>query len=196
MKKIIWTIGFLAISALVFGQGRAHTTLYYSVGLPLGATSDYIEETSFRGFSVYGDFFIEDEWSLGFGTGVQTYYEDLGKVTETRENITVTGKEYRYINQFPFLFTAKYHVNRFASITPHFGLGAGFYYNIQTLEFAGIVVDDNEWQFGFQPEAGLGIELSPSTDFIIGATYNYAFDSKDIDGLSSLGFHAGLRFIP
>jgi|SRR5690554_3624185 len=196
MKKISFIIGFIAIATAAFSQGRATTSVMYNVAIPLGNTADYIEETSFRGVMINADYFIEDEWSLGFAVGFQTFYQEDGKVSETRGTFTATGDRFKYLNTIPVLFTAKYHLSRFASITPHAGLGVGFYYMNQTTKFAGIDFTATDWKFGLQPEVGVGFELSHSTDFVIGVTYNTAFDSKDIDAQSYLGVQAGLRFIP
>lgn len=196
MKKISLIIGFVAIATAAFSQGRATTSVVYNVAIPMGNTSDYIEETSFRGAMINADYFIEDEWSLGFGIGFQTFYQEDGMVSEIRGTFTATGDRFKYLNSIPVLFTAKYHLNRYGAVTPHAGLGLGLYYMNQTTKFAGIDFTATDWKFGLQPEVGVGFELSPSTDFVLGVTYNAAFNSKDIDTQGYLGVQAGLRFIP
>lgn len=196
MKKISLLIAFVAIASAGFGQGRATTSVQYNVALPLGNTSDYIDETSFRGVMMDVDYFIEDEWTLGFAIGIQTFYQEDGKVSETIGTLTATGERYKYLNSIPLLFSAKYHLSRYGAVTPHAGLGLGFYYMNQTTKFAGLDFESTDWKFGLRPEVGLGIELSPSTDVIVGVTYNSAFNSKDIDAQSYLGIQAGLRFVP
>src|SRR5690606_38167018 len=118
------------------------------------------------------------------------------KVSETRGTFTATGDRFRYLNTLPLLFTGKYHFSRYGAVTPHAGLGVGFYYMNQTTKFAGIDFIATDWKFGLQPEVGLGFELSSSTDFVVGATYNAAFNSKDINAQGYLGIQAGLRFVP
>lgn len=196
MKKLLFIALLFGVSNLAIGQGKTSTTLYYTMAVPLGNTADYISQTSFRGFMVYFDTYIEDEFSLGFHSGIQVFYEDMGQQSREIGTGTVTGRTYHYINQIPLLVTGKYHFARFASITPHVGLGTGFYVTIQTLEMGGYQLEETDWQFGFQPEAGLGIELSPSTDFIMGVAYNHGFNSSDIDAMKSIAFNVGFRFAP
>ena len=196
MKRIILSI---ALCCSVFTLALAqdwNTMVTYNIGLPLGNTSDFIGETSFRGVMVTGDYFIEDEWSVGFTAGLQTFYEELGRNTYTEGTTTATGDEFRYLTSVPFLFTGKYHLDRFNPVSAHVGLGAGLYNMIQTSEFAGISLEDRNWQIGFMPEVGVGIEMSASTDFYLAAQYNYYLESKDILSQSYVAFNIGLRFKP
>jgi hypothetical protein len=75
-------------------------------------------------------------------------------------------------------------------------VGAGLYHMVQTVEFAGLFFEDRNWQLGFMPEAGLGIEMSASTDFYVAAQYNYYLESKDISSQSYIAFNVGFRFKP
>jgi len=194
MKKIL-LFTFL-IPLLSFGQGDGMTSLIYSVAIPMGESADYIDETSFRGFALTGDYFIQDEWSLGFSTGVQTFYQELGTQSYSLETLTVTGEEFRYINMIPAIFMAKYHVDRYGVVTPHIGMGAGFHWVNQRTEFAGFSFDESSFRFGIQPEAGVGLEISPSTDLLFVTTYHHSFESKDIQTHSFLAFQLGLRWLP
>jgi len=194
MKKIL-SLTFL-IPLLSFGQGDGMTSLMYSVAIPMGESADYIDETSFRGFAVTGDYFLDDEWSLGFSTGVQTFYQELGTQSYNLESLTVTGEEFRYINIIPAIAMGKYHFNRYGVITPHVGVGAGFHWVNQRREFAGFEFDDSILRLGLQPEAGLGLEISPATDLLFVTTYHHSFESKDIQAHSFLAFQLGLRWLP
>jgi len=194
MKKLLLLIALAPFAS--FGQGDHMTSIMYSFGFPIGETPDYIDEVSFRGFALTGDYFLDDEWSVGFSTGVQTFYQELGNVTYTSENITVSGNEFRYLNMIPVIIMGKYHVDRYAVFAPHFGFGAGFHWVGQRREFAGIQFDDKSFRFGIQPQVGFGIELSPSTDFVVNGTYHLSFESKDIQTHSFLALQVGLRFIP
>ncbi|MCA1761522.1 MAG: hypothetical protein ABR574_04900 [Cryomorphaceae bacterium] len=196
MKKISLTL-FLSFTVIGFAFSQDWNTMVtYNIGLPLGNTSDFIGETSFRGVMVSGDYFIEDEWSFGFTAGIQNFYEELGKNTYSERQITVTGDEFRYLTAAPFLFTGKYHFDRFNPISAHVGLGTGLYYMVQTTEFAGLFFEERNWQFGLMPDVGVGFELSPSTDFYVAAQYNYYLESKDILSQSYVAFNVGLRFKP
>ncbi len=196
MKYLSTIVLYMLLSDAALGQGRANTSVLYGIGIPSGTTADFIDETSFRGILLNVDYFIEDEWSIGFATGVQTFYQEFGTVTESRGTLSATGAKYNYLNSIPLLFTGRYHLNRFGAITPHVGLGAGLYHTIQTVKFAGIDLEERDWQFGLQPELGCGFELSPGADFYLAATYNGSFDSSDIDGQGYIGFQAGFRFVP
>ena len=196
MKKYGLIAAFCILALSAFSQGDGQTSVVYNMAIPMGNTSDYIDQTSFRGVMVKADYFLNDEFSVGFATGVQTFYQDMGTVSETRGKLTATGSQFRYLNSIPLLVTAKYHVNRYATFKPYAGLGAGLYYMNQTVKFAGLDFAQHNWKFGLQPEVGLGMRLSPSTDFLIAATYNTAFKTEDIVAQSYLGIQIGLCFKP
>lgn len=196
MKRILLSIGTVCMSIAGFAQGEWATTITYNMAIPLGNTADFIDEGSFRGTMLACDYYLEDQWSLGFVIGIQTFYDELGKSTYERGTLTATGEQFRYLNSVPMLLTGKYHFNPFAVVTPHVGLGAGMYNMIQTVELGGLPLEYRNWQIGLMPEVGIGIELSPSTDFFLSANYNTYFKSKDIDAQSYLAFQVGLRFIP
>lgn len=196
MKKAILIAALVTLTNLTYSQGDLTFTAYYSVGIPSGNTADFTNVVSGRGFNMYIDYFVEDEFSLGFTSGVQTYYKDLGNITETIGVVTGTGNLYRYFTQVPLLATGKYHFDRFANIAPHIGLGAGVMYNVQTREFGSVQTDKTSWQFTLQPEVGVGFEMSPSTDFMIGVVYNQGTNTKELDAMSTWVFNVGLRFAP
>jgi outer membrane protein W len=196
MRQLLIIISSFFVISITYGQGDWNTIVTYNMAIPLGNTADYINEPSFRGVMVAGDYFLEDEWSVGFALGLQTFYKEMGRTTVTEGTTTLTGDQFRYLNSIPMLVTGKYHFDRFAPFTPHVGLGAGLYNMIQTVEFAGFEIRDSNWQIGISPEVGFGIALSPGADFYFSANYNSYFESKDIDAQSYLAFQVGFRFIP
>jgi opacity protein-like surface antigen len=194
MKKLLFILALIPLCS--FGQGDGMTSVMYSVAIPMGTSADYIGETSFRGFAVTGDYFLDDEWSLGFSTGVQTFYEELGTQSYSLETLTVTGEEFRYINMIPAIMMGKYHFDRYGVVTPHIGFGAGFHWVDERREFAGFQFEESSFRFGIQPEAGVGFEISPSTDLLFVSTYHQSFESKNLQAHSFLAFQLGLRWLP
>jgi hypothetical protein len=196
MRTILTIFSVLLLSFTSFSQGNWNTTLTYNIGFPVGNTTDFISQTSWRGIMIQGDYFVSDEFTVGFIFGLQTFYEELGRQTVTEGTITATGDQFNYLSSIPLLASGKYHFNRFGAITPHVGLGAGLYNMIQTVEFAGIQFESRNWQIGFMPNAGIGFELSPGTDFVIEAAYHNYLESKDIEAQSYFGLQVGLRWTP
>jgi outer membrane protein W len=194
MKKLLFIIAFFPLYAL--GQGDGMTSIMYSVGFPIGESADYIDQTSFRGFAITGDYFLDDEWSLGFSTGVQTFYQEMGRQTYDVGTLSLTGEEFRYLNMIPAIMTGKYHFDRYGIITPSLGLGAGFHWVGQRTEFAGFQFNDDSFRFGLLGTAGIGLEVSPSTDLLFNTTYHHSFESSDIQTHSFLALQLGLRWLP
>ena len=65
----------------------------------------------------------------------------------------------------------------------------------QITKFAGLDFGFKVWRLGLRPAFALGFELPPSTDFLLGVTYNSVAHIENIDGQCYPGTQGGLRFL-
>ena len=106
MKHIKYIL--LGLSLVVALNGTAQVVDYYStvnygVAVPLADTRDFISNPSIRGFSFeFGRFFTE-EMSVGFLFAWSVFNESFPRGTFVFDDLTLTGKLYRYINAFPIM---------------------------------------------------------------------------------------------
>ncbi|NJO68433.1 MAG: hypothetical protein HC830_03400 [Bacteroidetes bacterium] len=101
-----------SVSYLDKSYGQGHVKITYDVSAPLGNTMDFVGETSFRGFSFEAGMNLNDNFALGIKSGLHSFYESLNKDTYTDNNVTIYGKQFRYINSIPILLTASYFSGR------------------------------------------------------------------------------------
>lgn len=153
------------------------TVLSYNVGFPSGDTKDFIDDTSWLGFSF--DFrSYKDRKSpimVGFHFAWQVFDKRTSGTT-VLENGAITGTQRRYINSLPFLLTGHYYLGDARGTKYFAGLGAGAYYIIDRLEIGVAAFEENNWHFGLMPEVGVQVPLS-NIDGILSAQYHYAFKS-------------------
>jgi hypothetical protein len=193
-KTHIIGLVLLALSVSLGAQTNLFT-LAYSTGAPLGKTGEFIENYSWRGFAIENRYFVERDLSIGFYLGWNVFNQSEDDITVEFENSVLYGNQYKYINTFPILVNMHYHFLREEVVRPYVGTGLGLYSLNQRTEM-GLYEDTvKTWLFGFQPEAGIWIDVVSGVNFIFGAKYNYAFGTKKADPLSFLNINAGLTFV-
>lgn len=197
MKRVkIYLSLLLLTGTIVYTSAQSSLfTISYSTGAPLGKTGDYIENYSWRGISVEGRYFIEKDLSLGFYVGWNVFHQRLLNYEQQFENGVLYGNQYRYINAYPILMVAHYHLLPDASVRPYVGAGLGVYSMNRRTEMGLYYSETKSWHFGIQPEAGLWFDVAPYVNLMIGAKYNYAVKAQKADAYSFLNVNIGMTFV-
>lgn len=195
MKRYLYLIAiFILITTGSFAQGLF--SISYDIGLPIGTTSDFIGQPSFRGFGVEGRGFITDNLSYGGSFNWAVFYEEFGpQEWEIDETGTAYGKQYRYINSFPLMATMHYYFGEWDATRLYAGAGIGAQKIDQRTDFGLYTVNDNNWRFGFAPEVGVLIPVNFNSSINLSAKYQYAVKSGDNDAVSYISFKIGLAFM-
>jgi len=204
IKTTFKTIGFGLICLLASIQstaqeGSSYTTLSYSPSLALGESADFVEGMQWRGINFSYHYFVSDEASIGFTSGWNVFRTETdGNVTRTLEQgnniVTLTGKQFRYVNTVPILASARYHWGDKNGLRVFGGLSAGLYYVDRRVEM-GLFASDNETgQFGIAPTAGILFPSYGNAGFHIECQYNNAFESRNGDSFSYLDFNVGFSW--
>lgn len=196
MKRYIYLIGvFTILSTGAFAQGMFSVS--YDIGLPIGSTSDFISQASFRGFGLEGRGFITDNLSYGGSFSWAVFYEEVGpeEWNEDGDSRTVYGKQYRYINSFPLMATMHYYFGEWDATRFYAGGGIGAQ-KIDQRNDVGIYTDNSKkWRFGVAPELGVLIPVSFSSSLNLAVKYQFATRVGDNDPVSYLSFKIGLAFM-
>jgi opacity protein-like surface antigen len=194
MKLIIPAVlVIMFFSAKTVAQSTFTTS--YTINFPLGNTHDYIEKTSFRGFSLDYRYLISGNIALGIGTGWYTFYEKKEYDTYTSKDnaLSISGQQYRYINSMPILAVGNYYFKPEEKLSPFVGLGIGTFYNVVTTDLGQYSFETRAWQFCLAPEAGVRIKFEVVSGFL-SLRYNNNFESTDLDGQSFLSLNIGLMY--
>ncbi len=182
-----------------YGQmvsGQNHIQLSYDYSFPTGETADYMGVSSFRGGSFEFGHHLTDRMSVGLKVGLHTFYEELEKDTYTDGNVTIYGKQFRYMNSFPALAIFQYNLmGEESRVIPYGKLGIGAYY-FQKRTDLGLYTFTNkyQWSFGLQPEAGVLIPLTENIRINFNSRYNYIFENKEIGTQGYVSISLGIMF--
>lgn len=191
---ILFLICLTAWQLPLYGQG--YSKAYYSVSTGLGTTADYIAKSSWRGVGLEFGSHITPNITLGLGTTINVFYENVGDETFTTEdNITISGKQYRNINVVPIFVTAQYQFKQDNNpLKPYVGLGIGTNYVRQETDLGLYAIINEGWQFGLFPEVGLDYALMPGVGLVANIRYNYGAKTPDTNSTSFINLNVGFAF--
>lgn len=193
--RIVLVVTALAFSVSGFGQFW-YTNVSYDMAVPLGNSADYISKMSFRGATFNFGRMMTDNVSIDGRFSWSTFYEARDYQTYTSDDglISLTGNQYRYINNFPITAGATYFLNSDSDLRVYFSGGLGAY-KINERTDMGIYYNEvKEWHFGLYPQVGLIYDISYSLGLNLFARYDYAFQTKNAPSHSFLVFGLGLFF--
>lgn len=205
MKKLFIQSSFV-LSLLILSnlelkaqEGQSYTTLSYSTSLAVGESADFVEGMQWRGINLSYHYFLSDEATIGFTTGWNVFRTETdGNVTRQMETgsriVTLTGKQFRYINTIPILASARYHWGDYDGIRFFGGLSSGLYYVDRRVEMGLWATDTETGQFGIAPSAGLLFSNGSNGGFHIECQYNNIFESGKGDSFSYFDFNVGFNW--
>jgi outer membrane protein W len=159
MKKIFIIIAVF-ISTASFAQ-QSFWSFNYNMSFATGEQTDYIADASFRGWSVDGRGFINQNISFGGSFSWEIFdqiYRDLPptQISTIADNVdgAISGVEYRFINTLPILANAHYYLGSDGAVRPYFGIGIGTAYVEQRTDIGFVSITAKGWGFAVQPEIG------------------------------------------
>jgi outer membrane protein W len=194
--KQIFLITLFSVFTLGAAWAQSNTVISYSIGFPTGDLSDFIEKTSFRGMSIDYRKMVNPNVGVGVNISWNTFYEEKGKATYTLDNISLTGKQYRYSNNFPMLATGAYFFKPEETKNPFVGLGIGTMYTLRNTDMNLYTLEQDAWNFLLQPEVGIQFDIDPSTALHLSLKYNYGFQGGNelTTSQSYLALNVGFAF--
>jgi outer membrane protein len=192
MKKII--VFALLIYSLAAAAQNSVTTIQYSMGFGTGDLGSYINKASFRGFIIDYRKMVQPNIGVGVDMGWNVFYEEKPYDTYTSGSNDISGKQFRYNNQFPMLVAADYYLSPGEKINPFAGIGIGTMYSLRNTDMGTWTLEQNAWHFALCPEAGVLLNIKPGLDFSLSAKYYHGFKSGDLSAQSYFALNLGFVF--
>lgn len=193
-QSSIVLIGLSLVLTQSINAQSLYTSLTYNTGLPVGSTSDYISQYSWRGVGFEANWFLNDDMTLGVSTGWNVFYEE--KTGEfTQDTKTVTGTRQHTINAFPVLMDWRYHFNEPYEFRPYVGMGVGAYWINKSDEMGVFYSQYRQFQLGLSPVVGVLVPVG-QVYLNAGLRYNVAFKTQDdyTMDVTYLGINVGIAW--
>ncbi|MFN8256737.1 MAG: outer membrane beta-barrel protein [Bacteroidales bacterium] len=191
MKKIIYTFLFAVLVSHAFAQSGMFS-MQYPIGFATGDLKEHIDKVSWRGFTMDYRKFANPNLGIGFDISWNVFYEEKPYDTYVQENITYSGKQYRYSNSFPMLLAATYYMKPDDLINPYIGAGLGTMYTLRNTDMNLYTFETDSWQFSLRPELGIIFEPQPGIGILLGAKYYYGFKTADLEGQGFFTLNVGI----
>ena len=193
MKKIFIIAVFAFLFVTAYSQ-RSITSFQYSVGFGTGNMHDFISPVSFRGFTIDYRKMINANVGVGVDLGWNVFYDEMPEATYEYNNITYTGKQWRYSNEFPILGAVDYYLKPDADIVPYFGFGLGTMYSLQNTDMGTWTFEKTAWHFALRPEIGLIYKTGNGVAFNLVTKYYYGFKAGDLPSQGYATINIGFVF--
>lgn len=195
MKKIFVAACALFLCTVGLVNAQNVTTVTYSVGFGTGDVKEFIPSASFRGISIEYNHMVQDNIGVGFQVGWNVFYDDLPYDTYTIDNVSLSGKQWRYSNHVPLLISANYFFKPGERVNPFVGVGLGTIYTLRNTDMNLYTIEEDGWSFGFSPTIGARIEASDVTKFNVSLRYNTASKAGDFNAAQNyLSLNVGFAF--
>jgi len=165
----------------------------YVIGIPAQGLKDFIDKTSFRGFSIDYQYMVKPSIAIGCDLGWNVFYQNMPKGTYNDGSAALTGVQYRYTNVAWGYVTAHYYFMSETALMPYVGLGIGTQYSDKDLEMGLYYVNIDDWQFAYRPEIGILYKVD-RVGMKANLRYHGAVDSHELDAQSFLGIGLGMTF--
>ncbi|HTF16882.1 MAG TPA: outer membrane beta-barrel protein [Chryseolinea sp.] len=185
MKRLILTLT-IAIAAVTLTKAQnSYVDVAYSMGFGTGDMGDFIKKPSFRGISFDYRYAVQPNIAVGFNVAWNTFYEEKGSDTYTVDNASLTGKQFRYSNNVPILFTGTYFLSPEESICPYAALGIGTMYARRNTDMNLYTLEQEGWPFVIQPEVGVRFQAVDNMGVLVNVKYLNGFKAGDFDSAQS-----------
>jgi opacity protein-like surface antigen len=192
MKKIL----LLLVSVICIQMAQAqkgYGAVTYSMAVPMGDMSNYIDQISYRGTNIEFYWHLKKNIDVGAEVGWNVFYAREDKATYTHETEAITGIQYRYINAVPMLASVRWRKPG-GDLQPYVGAGVGTSSMNRSTDFGLYRIINNTWQFCLRPEAGLIYKLSEATSATAGVKYYANFENDEQDAQTFLTVNVGFVF--
>ncbi|MEM9327452.1 MAG: hypothetical protein AAGA85_17430 [Bacteroidota bacterium] len=197
MKKLIYlSVVLVSILTTRSYSQSSFTHLEYAPSIPVGNVTDFTGGFQWRGLGFGAGWFVQDGLTVGFQTGWNVFRDEtdgiVSAVVETdNSNITLTGKQFRFINAVPILLTSRYYIEG-SQVWPYIGAGVGTYFASRRTELGLRTFSEDSWHFGVAPEVGIVVPTYSESSFTLGLQYHQAFAAGDNDGIGYLAIKIGV----
>ena len=206
MNKIfIAIITALILCGIAQAQDKAATgftpssmyTLSWTLSVPIGDFSSFINNVSPAGGNFTGRYFLKKGFAVGFEFGWNNYYKKYARNTYYGSDGTaITAIHYNYAFIVPWKIGAYYYFMPTALACPYLGLSLGGDYMEEHILVQEYDIYNTQWGFTMSPEIGALIKFGRYSQWgaNISAQYWFNTNSFNFTDVQTFATMQGLNF--
>jgi hypothetical protein len=190
MKKILYILLFTVLATSAMAQ-NSMMSWQYSIGFASGDLHDYVSPVSWRGVTYNYNHMVETGASIGLEVGWNVFYEEKPYDTYSSRGWDYTGKQFRYSNNVPLLFTIGYYKGLDNPVTPFAQFGIGTMYSERRTAMGAYTFTADAWHFELKPELGI-MYNTEGASLALSAKYYYGFKAGDLPAEGFFTINVGI----
>jgi len=153
----------------------------YQISKGLGDTEEFIDDVSFLGAGLDLRKTLFGGTTAGVGMAWNVFHDRTEGVIEL-DNGAVSGSQDRYINAFPVMFGLHQYIGNWRKSRVHVGINGGGFLLIQTFRIGVTEFEEDTWEWGVAPEAGVVVPIRTGAWFAINARYQWSPTTQTLLG--------------
>ena len=134
--------------------------LNWEIAQPVGDFANYIDRTSFSGFSIESRSMVRRNVSAGISFSYNRFDQTYPAYQQSSGAVTVTGPMFRYADQFGLRALGHYYFLEGKVVQPYIGGGIGGVWSYGYQQVADFSNSESSFSFIISPEAGVLIQLA------------------------------------
>jgi outer membrane protein len=168
--------------------------MQHAISLPLDRTNAFINNMSLRGIVLDYRYHPSPKTGVGLTSGWVAFFDSKMHDTHDVANgmLTVSGKQYRYLNSVPLLFAIDHYIHPERILSRFIGLGIGTTYNRIDKKTGPYQTRLHAWQPTIAPEAGVRIGYDFSFSTYLSLRYTYSLETNALPDQSYLSVNIGI----
>jgi hypothetical protein len=171
--------------------GSISIGIQWSMGLGVGSSADFVNDFSFRGFTLEGRYWLRKDLTVGLLWAWQVQQEKE-RGTYTTDNLAITSTQLRWTDTVPIVATGHYYLDVGNDrVLPFAGLGLGTAWTRRELDIAFTSLVKDGWHFAFMPEVGVTFPRG-SGGFMVSTRFFYAVESNEAPAEAWFSFNVGV----
>lgn len=147
--------------------------LSYTAGIATGETRDFVNNTSWKGFTFEARRAVRDGFAAGVVLGTNVFESDAPALVPSSQGPVTEAGLHKLFYSMALVAADWFGGDRDSPVRPFGGVGAGVYYVDQKVEAGATTTETTNWHLGFAPEAGVAVRLTPQSHATLIVRYNY-----------------------
>lgn len=145
----------------------------YQISKGVGDTEEFIDDVSFIGAGLDMRKTLFGGTTAGVGMAWNVFHDRTEGVIDL-ENGAVSGSQDRYINAFPIMIGLHQYIGNWRRSRIHFGINGGGFLLVQTFRIGITEFEEDSWEWGVAPEAGVVVPIRTGAWFAVNARYQWS----------------------
>ena len=153
----------------------------YQISKGTGDTGEFIDDISYLGAGLDMRKTLFGGTTAGVGMAWNVFHDRTEGVIEL-ESGAVSGSQDRYINAFPIMLGLHQYIGNWRKSRIHFGINGGGFLLVQTFRIGVTEFEEDSWEWGVAPEAGIVLPIRTGAWFAVNARYQWSASTQTLLG--------------